>query len=95
MATKEIKVQRFSVTSSNVFHDVLAAFEAPIGHPDMNSFRKTVAAAKTITSGNCGIGLATAKRFVQEGPASLSLAGQNRNSMRRWTRYKCCLARMP
>ncbi|MEY2394250.1 MAG: hypothetical protein QOF94_595, partial [Acidobacteriaceae bacterium] len=36
MATKEIKVQRFSVTSWKDFLDVVAAFEAGIGHPDMN-----------------------------------------------------------
>jgi hypothetical protein len=47
MATKEIKVQRFSVTSSKGFHDVVAAFDAAIGHPDMKSFSKNVADAKT------------------------------------------------
>jgi uncharacterized protein (DUF302 family) len=47
MATKEIKVQRFSVTSSKRFDDVVATFEASIGHPDMNSFGKNVFAAKT------------------------------------------------
>jgi hypothetical protein len=47
MATKEIKVQRFSVTSSRGFRDVVAAFKAAIGHPEMNSFGKNVAAAKT------------------------------------------------
>jgi uncharacterized protein (DUF302 family) len=47
MAIKEITVQRFSVTSSKSFHDVVAALEAAIGHPDMNSFTKNLAAAKT------------------------------------------------
>jgi len=47
MPTKEIKVQRFSVISSKGFHDVVAAFESAIGHPDMNSFSKNLAAAKT------------------------------------------------
>jgi uncharacterized protein (DUF302 family) len=47
MATKEIKVQRFSVTSSKSFHDVVAALEAAIGHPDLNSFTKNLTAAKT------------------------------------------------
>jgi uncharacterized protein (DUF302 family) len=47
MATKEIKVQRFSVTSSKTFRDVVAALEAAIGHPDMNSFSKDVGAART------------------------------------------------
>lgn len=47
MATKEIKVQRFSVISSKAFHDVVAALEAAIGRPDMSSFSKSVGAAKT------------------------------------------------
>ena len=47
MATKEIKVQRFSVTSSKTFPDVVAAFEKAVGHPDVNAFRKNVTAAKT------------------------------------------------
>jgi hypothetical protein len=38
-------VQRFSVISFTGFHDVVAEFEAAIGHPDMNSFSKNVAAA--------------------------------------------------
>src|SRR5258708_33233048 len=47
MATKEIKVQRVSVTFFKGFHDVVAAFEAAIEHPDMNAFSKNVVAAKT------------------------------------------------
>jgi hypothetical protein len=47
MATKEIKVQRVSVTFFKGFHDVVAALEAAIGHSDMNAFSKNVVAAKT------------------------------------------------
>ncbi len=47
MAVREIRVQRFSVTSSRPFHDVVAAFEAAIGHPDMRSFGQNLGAAKT------------------------------------------------
>jgi len=47
MNTKQISVQRFSVTSSKSFAKVIAAFEAGIGHPDMNAFRKDIGAAKT------------------------------------------------
>jgi uncharacterized protein (DUF302 family) len=47
MATREIAVQRLSVTSSKSFHDVVSALEAVIGHPDMNAFRKNIAGAKT------------------------------------------------
>jgi hypothetical protein len=62
--TKEIKVQRFSVTSAKGFHDVVAAFDAAIGHPDMNSFSKNVADAKTF---------AEVEKIVQEatGPSEL------------------------
>jgi hypothetical protein len=35
------------VTSSKGFHDVVATFEAAIGHPEMNAFSKNVAAAKS------------------------------------------------
>lgn len=64
METKEIKVQRFSVTSAKGFHDVVAAFDAAIGHPDMNSFSKNVANAKTF---------AEVEKIVQEatGPSEL------------------------
>jgi uncharacterized protein (DUF302 family) len=47
VATREITVQRFGLTSSKSFHEVVPALEAAIGHPDMNSFRKSIAAAKT------------------------------------------------
>jgi len=47
VATKQINVQRFSTISSRAFQDVVTAFQAAVGHPDMNSFSKSVAAAKT------------------------------------------------
>ena len=47
MATKEITVERFSVTSSRSFRDVVVEFEAAIGHPDMISVSKNIAAAET------------------------------------------------
>jgi hypothetical protein len=34
-------------TYSRSFHDVAAAFEAAIGHPEMNAFGKNLVAAKT------------------------------------------------
>jgi hypothetical protein len=46
MTTKEIKVQRFSVTSSTTFPDVVGAFGKAVGQPDVNAFRKDVTAAK-------------------------------------------------
>jgi uncharacterized protein (DUF302 family) len=47
MATKQINVQRFSVTSSKPFQDVVSRLEAAVGHPDMSVFRSDVASAKT------------------------------------------------
>jgi hypothetical protein len=40
-------VERFSVTSAKGYRDVVAAFEAAIGHPDMAVFSRNVAAANT------------------------------------------------
>jgi uncharacterized protein (DUF302 family) len=47
MGTKQITVQRFSVTSSKPFDDVVKALEAAVGHPDMRTFMSDVTAAKT------------------------------------------------
>jgi uncharacterized protein (DUF302 family) len=47
VATRQIQVQRFSVTSSKPFAQVVAGVDAAIGHPDMKAFSTDVAAAKT------------------------------------------------
>lgn len=47
MATRQIEIQRFSVTSSKSFEEVLAAVEAAIGHPDLNEFRRKLNSATT------------------------------------------------
>ena len=47
MAVKQVNVERFSVTSSKSFREVIRVFDAAVGHPDMNAFRDNVAAAKT------------------------------------------------
>ena len=47
MTTREIRVQRFSVTCSKPFEDVVARIDAAIGHPDMKAFGEGVIAAKT------------------------------------------------
>jgi len=49
MATRQLVVQRFSVTSPKAFHDAVTAFQAAIGHPDMSSFSQNIAAAKTFS----------------------------------------------
>jgi len=47
MATRQIEIQRFSVTSSKSFEEVLAAVEAVVGHPDVNEFRRKLGSTKT------------------------------------------------
>jgi uncharacterized protein (DUF302 family) len=49
MATKEIRVQRFSVISTKSFHEVLARVTAAIGHPDMDAFRKAMGDGSTLS----------------------------------------------
>ncbi len=49
MATKEIKVERFSVTSPKPFGEVVKALEAAVGHPNMNSFMSDIISAKSFT----------------------------------------------
>jgi uncharacterized protein (DUF302 family) len=40
-------VQRFSITTSKSFKDVVAGLESRIGHPDLTAFRKNISAART------------------------------------------------
>jgi uncharacterized protein (DUF302 family) len=47
MATKQISVERFSITSAKPFGDVVKALEASVGHPNMNAFMNDVASAKS------------------------------------------------
>jgi uncharacterized protein (DUF302 family) len=47
MATRQIEIQRFSVTSSKPFEEVLAAVEAVVGHPEINEFHHRLGSTKT------------------------------------------------
>jgi hypothetical protein len=47
MRTREISVQRLSVTSARPFESVVAVVNAVVGHPDMGEFARKLAAAKT------------------------------------------------
>jgi uncharacterized protein (DUF302 family) len=47
MTTKQISVERLSVTSSRPFESVVATIDAAVGHPDMSEFGKRIAASKT------------------------------------------------
>jgi uncharacterized protein (DUF302 family) len=49
VGTRQIQVQRFSVTSSKSFAEVVAGVDAAIGRPDMKTFSSEAAAAKTYT----------------------------------------------
>jgi hypothetical protein len=48
MTIKELKVQRFSVTSSKGFHDILAVIESAVRRPDMREFAGNLRAANTL-----------------------------------------------
>jgi uncharacterized protein (DUF302 family) len=47
MATRQISVQRFSVTSSKSFQEVVSRLEAAIGCPNLGAFRKDISAARS------------------------------------------------
>jgi hypothetical protein len=47
MQTKRINVERVTVTSRNSLQDVLARFNAAVGHPNIEEFWQDVAAVKT------------------------------------------------
>lgn len=66
MATRQITVRRFSVTSSRKFPDVVAAFAAGIGHPDMRAFAKNIAAANTFAELESLVHSATAPSELME-----------------------------
>ena len=47
MATKQISVERFSITSAKPLSDVVQVLEASVGHPNMNTFMNDVVSAKS------------------------------------------------
>ena len=47
MSTRQISIQRSSVTSVKPFESVVAALNVAIGHPDMGEFAKRIASSKT------------------------------------------------
>ncbi len=42
MTIKKVEIDRFSVTSSRPFEEIVAALEATVGHPDMVEFVKAI-----------------------------------------------------
>ena len=69
MSTKQVDVQRFSITSSKSFPDVIEIFEVAVGHPDMSTFRENVVTAKTYTElekvVHAGIGPSGLMEFIR------------------------------
>jgi uncharacterized protein (DUF302 family) len=49
MATRQISVQRFGITSAKPFGEVVKALEASVGHPNMNTFMSDIISAKSFT----------------------------------------------
>ena len=47
MATKQISVERFSITSAKPFGEVVKKLEASVGHPNMSGFMGDVVSAKS------------------------------------------------
>jgi uncharacterized protein (DUF302 family) len=47
MATMQISVERFSITSVKPFSDVVNVLEASVGHPNMNTFMSDIASARS------------------------------------------------
>lgn len=46
MSTNQVVVERFSLTSSKSFAEVVSAIEAQVGHPDIRKFLSEIRAAK-------------------------------------------------
>ena len=49
MATRQISVERFSITSAKPFGEVVKALEGSVGQPNMNTFMSGVISAKSFT----------------------------------------------
>jgi uncharacterized protein (DUF302 family) len=47
MSVRQVAVERFSVTSSKSFDEVVKAIDAAIGHPDLSAFGMSLKSAKT------------------------------------------------
>ena len=65
----KIEVERFSLTSSRPFDEVLAAIKSAVGNPDMVDFAKTTSAAQTLveleSTVRKGLGKTGLMRFME------------------------------
>jgi uncharacterized protein (DUF302 family) len=55
MAITKIEIERFSVTSSKPFDQVVAAVDAAIGHPDMAEFARSTHQARSFAELKSGV----------------------------------------
>jgi uncharacterized protein (DUF302 family) len=62
--TKKIEVERFSLTTSKLFDEVIAGVNAAIGHPDMAEFGRSTHEARSF---------AELKRAVEKGLSTVGL----------------------
>ena len=49
MAANQFSVERFSISSAKAFNEVVKAFEASVGRPNMNTFMGDITLAKSFT----------------------------------------------
>src|SRR5258708_10245027 len=67
--TAKIEVERFSLTSSRPFDEVLAAIKGAVGNPNMVDFAKTTSAARTFveleSAVRKGLGKTCLMRFME------------------------------
>jgi uncharacterized protein (DUF302 family) len=59
VATKQISVERFSVTSSRPFAEVIKTLEGSVSHPDMGSFMQTMKTARSFAELESFVGTET------------------------------------
>jgi Domain of unknown function DUF302 len=89
-------VQRFSITTSKSFKDVVAGLESRIGHPDLMAFRKNISAARTdselqkivqAATGSSGLMEFTRFDLGSGGPRSLRLVVGNPVIMKQMVKF--------
>src|SRR5260370_17346585 len=82
----KIEVERFSLTSSRQFDEVLAAIKSAVGNPDMVDFAKTASAAATFveleSAVRKGLGKTGLMRFMELDHGAVICKATGRNTPR-------------
>jgi uncharacterized protein (DUF302 family) len=82
----KIEVERFSLTSSRPFDEVLAAIKGAVGNPDMVDFGKTTSAARTFveleSAVRKGLGKTGLMRFMELDHGAVIRKATGRNAPR-------------